>query len=109
MKNNSSLIKLSVEQLENKNQFVIWLKDKDNNNIVAFQSYKTLIAVYYEGSYEEKRPNILEVNWSMWDYSKTTLKHLKLFVNKYTTFHYENKHQFGQEIRSNKDILVFDV
>ena len=108
MKTNNSLTKVFVKQLQNKNQFVIWLKDKDNNDIIAFQSYKTLIAVYYAGSYEDKRPDMLEINWSMWDYSKTTLKHLKMFVDEYTSFHFENKHQFAQEIRVNDCILVFD-
>lgn len=104
----NKLTKIFVEQLANKNQFIIWYKDKDNNEIVAFQSYRTLIAIYHHGDYREKRPDLLEINWNKWDYSKTTLKHLKMFINGYTSFNYDNKQQFLKEIMHNDDILTFE-
>lgn len=93
------LEKIKVEQLENKNQFVITYCSNDNLYI-CFQSYKTLIAIY------DYSNNELYINWSMWDYSKTTMKHLKVFVNRYTTFKYENKSQFMKEITNNNSIYL---
>lgn len=56
-----------VEQLGNKNQFKIFLR-----NGVAFQSYSSLIAI---------KLNNGEVYVSdKWDYSATTLKHFKMFL-----------------------------
>jgi hypothetical protein len=56
-----------VEQLGNKNQFKVFLK-----NGVAFQSYSSLIAI---------KLNNGEVYVSdKWDYSPTTLKHFKRFL-----------------------------
>lgn len=56
-----------VEQLENKNQFKVFL-----NNGVAFQSYDSLIAF--------KRNDGKIFLSEKWCCSKTTLKHLKLFL-----------------------------
>lgn len=86
--------KLYVGQLANKNQFIIYY-----DNGVAFQSYCSLIAVL-SGQH-------LFINWNKWDYSKTTLKHLKMFINEYTPYTYENKQQFLKEIRNNEMIKTF--
>lgn len=62
---------MKVEQLENKNQFVIL----GNNGEVEFQSYNSRIAkINKNGS--------LELS-SRWNYSKTTSKHLYMFLEKY--------------------------
>ena len=75
---------------------------KPNNfSVLVFQSYKTIIAIY---DYETKQ---LYINWVYWDYSKTTMKHLKIFINKYTYFSYENKQQFLKEINNNSLITTF--
>ena len=58
-----------VEQFYNKNQFVI----KTDKGIV-FQSYNSVIAIYENG--------VLTLGKD-WDYSKTTTKHLYLFINDY--------------------------
>ena len=101
MINLKDFVKVRVEQLHNKNQFVIYYNDNNRDrHLVAFQSYDTLIAIL-EG---EK----LYISWENWDYSKTTLKHLKLFVNEYTPFVYETKHQFLNLIRSNERIETFE-
>ena len=91
----SKLKKTNVVQLHNKNQFVIRYNNCGDPCFSAccFQSYATLIAIYIS---QEK---ILYINWSMFDYSKTTLKHLKLFINEYTPYNYENKQQFVNLIR----------
>lgn len=96
-----NFVKVKVEQLENKNQFVIFYKDNTTGrDIIAFQSYKTLIAIY---------SNItLYVNWRYWDYSKTTLKHLKMFVDRYTCFDYENKQHFLKLITQHPRVVAFE-
>lgn len=96
-----NFIKVRVEQLANKNQFVIYYNDNENDrHLIVFQSYDTLIAILDGGK--------LYINWQYWDYSKTTLKHLKIFVNEYTPFVYENKQQFLNLIRTNERIIAFE-
>lgn len=84
---------MNVENLNGyANQFVINDGDK-----VAFQSYKSLIAEY------NRTTGKLKV-YSDWDYSKTTLRHFKAFINEETGFHYENKAQWVKEMATNSDI-----
>lgn len=98
-----NLHKIFVSQLANKNQFVIeYIDTLTNQRLIAFQSYRSLIAIYY---HEGKK---LSVNWQKWDYSKTTSKHLKMFINEYTSFRYDSKLQFLKEIQNNKNIKVFN-
>lgn len=63
-----------VEQLHNKNQFVI--TDTTTKKIV-FQSYNSTIA-----EYDVKTKEL--TLFRNWDYSNTTRKHLYLFINEYT-------------------------
>lgn len=62
---------MKVEQLENKNQFIIL----GDNGEVVFQSYNSRIA-------KINKNGILELS-GRWDYSKTTSKHLYIFLEKY--------------------------
>lgn len=62
---------MKVKQLENKNQFVIL---GDNGNI-EFQSYDSRIA-------RIGKDGTLELS-TRWHYSKTTLKHLYIFLEEY--------------------------
>ena len=62
---------MKVEQFYNKNQFII--KDKNQEKII-FQSYKSTIA-----KIENKKLTLYE----NFDYSKTTQKHLYLFIKDY--------------------------
>lgn len=59
-----------IKQFYNKNQFII-----NNNNNIYFQSYESLIA-----KIDKKGELSLGKDW---DYSKTTLKHLYLFLKDY--------------------------
>lgn len=59
-----------IKQLANKNQFYV----EDDNGIEYFQSYNSLIAKVECG--------FLSLGED-WDYSKTTLKHLYLFIFDY--------------------------
>ena len=60
---------MKVYQFYNKNQFLIIDKD-----VKYFQSYNSMIAKIEHGTLT------LGIDW---DYSKTTLKHLYLFINDY--------------------------
>lgn len=59
-----------VEQFYNKNQFII-----RSNGEITFQSYDSTIAII--------KKNGQLVFGRDWDYSKTTLKHLYLFLQDY--------------------------
>lgn len=62
---------MKIYNLENKNQFVIL----GNNGEIEFQSYDSLIA-------RINKNGILEFS-NRWDYSRTTLKHLYIFLDRY--------------------------
>lgn len=66
------MYKIKVEQLENKNQFIIY-----NKNKIYFQSYSSLIC---EINPQRKTPVKLYPDY---DYSKTTSKHLYIFLDMY--------------------------
>ena len=91
--------KAKVEQLYNKNQFVIFYSD----GLTAFQSYNTIICIFDNCSGK------LYINWHYWDYSKTTSKHLKIFINEYTCYNYESKNQFLKFLMSdNENVILFE-
>ena len=96
--------KIAVEQLANKNQFVITYENEQKQKLICFQSYKTLIVIYNQSTKE------LYINYHYWDYSKTTMKHLKIFINTYTIYGYDNKKQFADFIAStsNEKIKLFE-
>ena len=96
-----NLVKVSVEQLANKNQFVINCKINDNRAI-CFQSYQTLIAVYYPAN------KIMFVNYHYWDYSKTTSKHFKMFVNEYTHYRYESRLEWLKTMENDPSLGWFE-
>lgn len=60
---------MKVEQFYNRNQFIIFGGD----SVVTFQSYQSTIA-----NFNKKGTLTL---FEDWNYSKTTLKHLYLFLN----------------------------
>jgi hypothetical protein len=89
---------MKVENLNGyANQFVIYL---ENLKGICFQSYKTGIAVFYN------EVNKLQLKGNMWDYSATTRRHFKAFINEHTPFTYENKQQWLKEIKNNDNIEV---
>lgn len=98
---------MKVEQFYNKNQFVIFGGDA----MVTFQSYNSIIANI------DNRGTLNLGN--DWDYSKTTLKHLYLFLNdyKYMTQDYtkklidnilnaKNKKQYIQKLIDDDKIFI---
>lgn len=91
---NKQTPKIVVEQLENKNQFVIVTPQG-----YYFQSYNSLIALW------DGEDLTL---WKMWDYSQTTLKHLKIFINTYTPLNMETKSDIQRAINKGKITYIND-
>lgn len=73
-----------------KNQFVIMDEDK-----IIFQSYETLIAVYYRKS----RTVILDTDAE--NYSRTTSKYLKCFIEEITGDCINSKKDYNRYKREN--------
>ncbi len=85
-----------MQILDNKNNMLIL----DNGDFIDFISYTTHIARYH------KPKQILALNENYWDYSQTTLKQLKSFINLYTNFKYITKKDFETEIKINNKIKL---
>ena len=99
MKNKLPQLKCKVSNLYNKNQFIIEITSL-NKEYLIFQSYKSEIAIYSR----EKRT--LYVNEYYINYSKTTSKHLYIFINEYTPFSVHNLQELKQLIKE-KQILTY--
>jgi len=63
----------------------------------TFQSYNSTICIYTGDKLKL---------FSDWDYSRTTLKYFKEFINDETCFTYEDKAQWEKEIKNNENIEV---
>lgn len=79
---------MKVEQFYNKNQFII-----KNENEIYLQSYESTVAKISENG-------ILWLGHD-WDYSKTTLKYLYLFINEYK---YKLQEYLYNNLRNLQDI-----
>ena len=92
-------IKMKVENIKNDkgnivaNQFIIYGDDK-----ITFQSYDSEVCYEKNGK--------LYLKGDVWDYSVTTRRHFKTFINDKTPFTYENKQQWLKEIENNEKIEV---
>lgn len=83
---------MKVQNFYNKNQFIIFGGDA----IVTFQSYDSIIAKI------DKNGTLTLGN--DWNYSKTTLKHLYLFINDYFSFLGDfTQKLFGYEFNNSKN------
>lgn len=89
--------------LENQKNMTI-IKETSDTNAVKYTlfSYNALIATYYSNDH------YLELT-SKWNYSQTTLKHFKYFINEFTCFIYDTKKEFEKVIEKNNDkIMILD-
>ena len=80
------------------NQFIITDSDR-----VVFQSYTSKIAEYNWNT------GILKLCGDMWDYSNTTRKYFKVFINEHCNYkipQYENKRQWLKVISESDNIKV---
>lgn len=99
---------MRIKQLENKNQFIIF----GDNGEIEFQSYDSIIA-------KISKAGTLEFS-KRWDYSKTTLKHLYIFLEEYlynldsfiqndikeVLFYSKNKKRDIQKLIDNEKIFI---
>jgi len=93
---------MKVENLNGyANQFLI-----TNGLNKSFQSYNSLIAEYKYYDHEDDQTINLTLYGYMWDYSATTRRHFKSFINEHTPFTYVNKAQWLKEIENNNNIEV---
>lgn len=101
---------MKVQQFYNKNQFIIYGGDA----IVTLQSYNSIVAQI------NKQGTLIFGN--DWDYSKTTLKHLYLFIEDEKMFlsdfikkeleelqNAKNKKAFLQKLIDNDKIIVAEL
>lgn len=98
---------MQVKQFYNKNQFIIF-----HNGVTYLQSYNSLIAMYYYDYEEGKHVLILGCDWC---YSKTTLKHLYLFLKDYCYNNYyvkiesaSNKKQAIEKLLKS-NVILYDA
>lgn len=88
-----------MQVLENKNNLLIMQNNVGN---YEFFSYNSKIAVI------DNKNNKLYLT-DLWDYSQTTLKQLKYFINKYSKkIIYTTKKEFEKELETNKNIHFMD-
>ena len=81
---------MKVRQLENKNQFIM-----ENEKEVIFQSYNSIIAII------NKTTKNLTLGCD-WDYSRTTLKHLYIFLREYkNNLDYIEQNEILKALQSN--------
>lgn len=77
------------------NQMII-----EEDTYLTFYSYNTCIAKF------NKKDNKLYLNSEMWDYSKTTRRYFKLFIEEYTNLAYKNKKEFLKLISDTENIIT---
>ena len=87
-------LKCKVANLYNKNQFIIEVST--SKDYLIFQSYKSEVAIY---CYDTRK---LYVNEYYINYSKTTSKHLYIFINEFTPFSVHNLNELRQAIKDNQ-------
>ncbi len=86
---------MNIKQFHNANQFIIY-----HDEYISFHSYESLICTYSKNDIKTR----LILFDNLWDYSNTTRKHFKLFINELTHFNYVDKKQWLKEIENNSEI-----
>lgn len=71
-----------------------------DNKQVTFISYDSTIADY------DIQNRILYLHGDMWDYSNTTRKYFKKFINYFTQFTYIDKKQFLKELECDNPKII---
>lgn len=84
-----------------KNQIIVCgntiYTDQEFSAHYIFYSYDTLIAEYL-GSMDNDTKDIIHLT-NKYNYSKTTLKYLKVFLNKYCNIYYKDKKELEKLIK----------
>ena len=81
---------MKVRNLENKNQFIL-----EDEKTIIFQSYDSTIAIY------NKNSKVIVLGRD-WDYSKTTLKHLYLFIDEIIDYNEKTRDLINTRLKSNR-------
>lgn len=82
------------------NQFLIKVTNDEGQMENIFQSYETIIAKY------NVTTGKLVLDKRYWDYSRTTLKYLKMFLEENTYIDYDTKAKFEKLMQSSDDITL---
>ncbi len=81
---------MKVRQLENKNQFIM-----ENDKEIIFQSYDSIIAIV------NKKSGVIVLGRD-WDYSKTTMKHLYIFIDSELPYNENLKELFNTKYSNSR-------
>lgn len=95
--------------LENRNNIVIVenFENSTKKRTLDLWSYNAHVASFI--NYIDKKSHVLKLNKNKWDYSQTTLKHLKHFINDYIEVnYYTTKREFEQKLKKNGFIFLVD-
>lgn len=93
--------------LENRNNIVIVenFENSTKKRTLDLWSYNTHVASFI--NYIDQKSCVLKLNQKKWDYSQTTLKHLKHFINDFIEAdYYTTKKEFEQKIKKNGFIFL---
>lgn len=74
----------------------------ERDNEISFYSYDTFVACY------NKKEDKLYLNSYVWDYSNTTRKYFKTFIDSFTSFSYKTKQNFVKLIDISEDIIILE-
>lgn len=95
--------------LENRNNIVIVenFENSTRKRTLDLWSYSTHVASFI--NYIDQKSCVLKLNQKKWDYSQTTLKHLKHFINDFIEAdYYTTKKEFEQKISKNGFIYLVE-
>lgn len=73
----------------------------EDSDVAVFYSYESFIC------YFDKNEEMLHLNSDMWDYSNTTRKYFKKFINDFTNLTYDTKAKFLSLIDSSDNIVIY--
>lgn len=90
-----------IKILENKKNTCILCFD----NLYQLENYHSTIARYDINTKKLYLNNNILNNKIIWNYSQTTLKELKRFINNYTNYNYETFKEFKKTVEENKNIF----
>lgn len=79
---------LKMKALDKSRKAIVITDDYDDSAMLF--SYDTFICKLVSGQ-------LVQVS-DYWDYSRTTMKHLKMFIDKYARFNYVDKKEFEKRI-----------
>lgn len=96
---------MKIKTLENKKNTCILSYD----NIYQLENYKSTIAKY-DIITQKLYLNTSKLNNKIiWNYSQSTLKELKNFINNYTCYNYANFKEFKKVVTENKNIYEINL